>query len=149
MGNPSRWYIAALVSLIPLILWLAFLAPAAISPSPARSPYIANRRLVSLNPFRNRGPEDAARRFFDAIKSGNCEAVSSVAPGVTLPNDASCEELHKIVSDSQHKGVLDQKPRDRIDKNNSSSLWFSDDGYGGNQVILTRHGDQWFVVGFW
>lgn len=102
-----------------------------------------------FNPFRNRGPELAARRFFDVIKSGTCGDFPALAPGATLPNNATCEELHDIVSGPRYKGVLDQRLRDRVDNGISSSLWFSDDGYGGNQVTLEKHGNQWHVVGFW
>jgi hypothetical protein len=123
-------------------------APATLPLPFARSPISGNHKFVFFNPFRNRGPERAAQRFFDDIKSGACVDFAAVGFGVTLPNNVTCEELHEIVSGPRYKGVLDQRLRDRVDNGISSSLWFSDDGYGGNQVMLEKRGNQWHVTGF-
>lgn len=130
-------------------LWLLFFAPATLPLPFARSPISGNHKFVFFNPFRNRDPERAAQRFFYIIKSGACADFPALASGATLPNDATCEELHQIVSGLRNKGVLDQRLRDRVDQSNSSWLWFSDDGYGGNQVALEKRGKEWHVTGFW
>jgi hypothetical protein len=126
-----------------------FAAPVTVPLPFARSPISGNHKFVFFNPFRDRSPEQAAQRFFDIIKSGACGDFPALASGATLPNNTTCEELHEAVSSPNHKGVLDQRLRDRIDKGDSSSLWFSDDGYGGNQVILEKRGNQWHIIGFW
>jgi hypothetical protein len=150
MRKFSRRYLAVAVCLtIVFVLWLNFLAPPGLPLSFARSPVSGNHKFVLFNPFRDRRSEQAAQRFFDIIKSGDCGDFNSLAQGVPLPNNLTCEELHEIVSDSNHKGVLDQRLRDRVDKGSLTWLWFSDDGYGGNQVILEKRGERWHVVGFW
>jgi hypothetical protein len=150
MLKVSRRYLAATIcSGTASVLWLVFLGPATLPLPFARRPISGNHKFVFFNPFRNRDSERTAQRFFDVIKSGNCGDFPALASGTTLPNNATCQELHEIVSGPRYKGVLDQRLRDRVDSNNSSSLWFSDDGYGGNQVILEKRGNQCHVVGFW
>jgi hypothetical protein len=150
MLKVSRKYLAATICFAILVaLWFMLLAPATFPLPFARSPVSRNHKFVFFNPFRNREPERAVQRFFDVIKSGTYEDVSAIASGAILPNNSTCEELHEIGSGPRYKGVLDQRLRDRNDYGNSSYLWFSDDGYGGNHVILEKRGDRWYVKGFW
>jgi hypothetical protein len=150
MLKVSRKYLPATICFAILVaIWFMLLAPATFPLPFARSPVSGNHKFVFFNPFRNREPERAAQRFFDVIKSGTCGDFPAIASGAILPNNSTCEELHEIVSGPRYKGVLYQRLRDRNDYGNSSYLWFSDDGYGGNHVILEKRGDRWYVKGFW
>jgi hypothetical protein len=150
MLSPSKIFVAAIVGCaILLVFWPIIWAPATFPLPSARSLISGNYKFVIFNPFRDRGPERAARRFFEIIKSGDCGNFPGLASGTALPNSATCEQLHDTVSGLRYKSVLDQRLRDRVDKGDSTSLWFSDDGYGGNQVTLEKRGSQWHVIGFW
>lgn len=134
------------------------LAPVALKFAPPRlialplgiSPIGGNPKLVLLNPLRDRSPERTAHAFLMALSDGNCEQVRRLSTGLKMPNDSTCEDFpnHTFAKGDDYRRVLDQRLRDRMSSRDECSLWYSDDGYGGNWVALRHDGNTWKVTEF-
>jgi len=99
-----------------------------------------------FNPFRDRSAERAAAAYIEAMRRGDCLEAAKHGRNVVLPNQMSCQQMQADYHD--YRAAFVQRLRDRADGENETILYYSNNGYEGNQVTVQRFGDSWSVAEF-
>jgi hypothetical protein len=110
------------------------------------NPLMGRYTYAVFNPFRDRSAEHAAAEYIEAMRRGDCLEAAKHGRNVVLPNHMSCEQMQAEYQD--YRSAFVQRLRDRSDGQNEAILYYSNNGYEGNQVTVQRFGDSWSVVEF-
>jgi len=97
-------------------------------------------RLVALNPFRNRAPEQAANQALLSIKNGQCkEALESAS-------DMDAERRTHICGMFKDLGLRDWQLRNRTDSGDQCELYYWHDGDPSLWIVVRKVEGRWKVT---
>jgi len=113
----------------------------------AVGPLPADRRLVVMSPFRDRGPERAAKQFLAALKTGRCRELLGQAGHRSDTIDAFCAKEESFAPDRfdlVNRKTTQSKTRLQYIWRIAQPTEFA----GFCEVTVTRAGSEWVVTDY-